>query len=212
MKILYIIVNSKSEEESSSRKVSRELINMLMKFHPESKLEELNLYENKIPRLEARYFESRNCIVQRKDSLTQEENDNVDRINELVNQFISADVYIIAAPLWNMSFPSPLKEYLDCIIQQGKTIDISEKGVKGLLSDKERRMIYVQSSGGHLPIILKNKMSQGIKYVEDLMNIIGIKKFEELLVDGTGFTVESKREAEEKAIAKILPLLKSFRK
>ena len=80
------------------------------------------------------------------------------------------------------------------------------------MGDKERRMIYVQSSGGHLPIILKNKMSQGIKYVEDLMNIIGIKKFEELLVDGTGFTVESKREAEEKAIAKILPLLKSFRK
>jgi FMN-dependent NADH-azoreductase len=35
------------------------------------------------------------------------------------------------------------------------------------------------------------------------MGTIGIKRFEELLVDGTGFTEEEKNEAVEKAIGKI---------
>lgn len=212
MKLLYIIVNSKSEEESSSRKVSRKLVDMIKQFHPQCEVEEINLYEDYIPRLDIKYFRGRNCSIQKSPELSEEDNKAIERIHELADQFAKADAYVIGAPLWSMSFPSPLKEYIDCIVQHGKTIELSEKGCKGLLDDKERRMIYVQSSGGPLPMIIKKQMNYGVEYVKAIAHAMGIAKFEELLIDGTGFTKESKVKAEEEGIEKILPLLKSLRK
>ena len=50
-KMLYIIANSKSEEISSGRTVSRRLVNAIMGKVPNVELEELNLYEEHIPQL-----------------------------------------------------------------------------------------------------------------------------------------------------------------
>ncbi|MDQ0149470.1 FMN-dependent NADH-azoreductase [Eubacterium multiforme] len=205
MKLLYIIVNSKPESESSSRKVARRLVNKLLNVNPGCVLEEVNLYDDHIPRLEYKYFKDRNCIIDKDgyDKLDEKDKKEVDRINELCDQFKSADIYVISAPMWSLSFPAPLKEYIDCIIQTGKTMILNENKIKGTLDDKVRKMIYVQSSGGIVPWILRGKISQGVEYVEDIMKFLGIKKFKELLIDGTGFDRDSKMEAEEKAIKKI---------
>ena len=205
MKLLYIIVNSKPESESSSRKVARRLVNKLLNANPECVLEEVNLYDDHIPRLEYKYFKDRNCIIDKEgyDKLDEKDKKEVDRINELCDQFKSADIYVISAPMWSLSFPAPLKEYIDCIIQTGKTMILNENKIEGTLDDKVRKMIYVQSSGGIVPWILRGKISQGVEYVEDIMKFLGIKKFKELLIDGTGFDRDSKMEAEEKAIKKI---------
>lgn len=71
---------------------------------------------------------------------------------------------------------------------EGKTIHIEKDNVEGLLNDKQRGMIYIQSSGGSIPWYLKMVMNKGLNYVHDIMKFIGIKRFEELLVDGTGTT------------------------
>lgn len=205
MKLLYIIVNSKPEAESSSRKVSRRLVDKILNNNPDCILEEINLYDDHIPRLEYKYFKDRNCIVDEEgyNKLDEKDKKEVDRINQLCDQFKSADIYVIAAPMWSLSFPAPLKEYIDCIIQSGKTMILNEDKIKGTLDDKERKMIYVQSSGGPIPWILRGKINQGVEYVEDIMKFLGIKKFKELLIDGIGFDRDSKIEAEEKAIKKI---------
>lgn len=62
-KLLYIIANSKEEEQSSSRTVSKRLVNTILKRVPDAELEELNLYEEHIPQLKGCYFESRSAIV-----------------------------------------------------------------------------------------------------------------------------------------------------
>lgn len=46
----------------------------------------------------------------------------VQKVRFLCDQFISANVYIIATPMWSLSFPAPLKEYIDCILQDQKTL------------------------------------------------------------------------------------------
>jgi FMN-dependent NADH-azoreductase len=105
--------------------------------------------------------------------------------------------------MWSLSFPAPLKEYIDCIVMDGRTISISENKIQGLLNDKQRGMVYIQSSGGEIPWILRMVMNKGLNYVEDIIKTLGIKRFEELLVDGTGFTEEEKNAAVTKAIEKI---------
>ncbi|MEG1255071.1 NAD(P)H-dependent oxidoreductase [Clostridium sp.] len=204
-KLLYITVNSKPEELSASKIVGRAFVNRFLDKHKDFKVEELDLYQCHIPRLEYQYFEKRNSMISEKDFNKLDENQQaeVHKIVKLTDQFKEADMYVIAAPMWSLSFPAPLKEYIDCVVMDGKTINISENKIEGLLNDKPRGMVYIQSSGASVPWMLRMVLNKGLNYVEDIMKTMGIKRFEELLVDGTGFTEEEKQNAIKEAMGKI---------
>jgi FMN-dependent NADH-azoreductase len=192
---------------STSKTVGRAFVNRFIDKYPDFKVEELDLYKEHIPRLEYEYFESRNCVVNEEAArkLPEKEQKEIHKIVELCNQFIEADVYVIASPMWSLSFPAPLKEYIDCIVQTGKTIAFPEKGEKpeGLLNDKPRTVVYIQSSGGNIPWLMRPMFNKGLDYIEDIMKFMGIGGFERLLVDGTGTTEEDGTIAVEKAKEKI---------
>ncbi len=189
-KLLYITVNSKPENLSSCRTVGRAFVDRFVKKNPDFEVEELDLYSTHIPRLEYQYFEKRNGILSTDGikNLPQHEQKEVQKIINLCKQFVAADVYVIAAPMWSMSFPAPLKEYIDCIVQDGYSISFPKEDKKpvGLLNDKPRAMVYIQSSGGEIPFVARPIMNKGLDYIEDIMKFMGIKQFEKLLVDGTG--------------------------
>ncbi|MGG5460655.1 FMN-dependent NADH-azoreductase [Clostridium sp. B9] len=210
-KLLYITVNSKPEKYSSSKTIGRAFVSRYIELNPEFEMEEVDLYKDFIPRLEDKHFSGRSCCVDPNDEkLDPKTKKEVERIIELSNQFKEADLYVIAAPLWSLSFPAPLKEYIDCIIQNKITIKISPEEVKGLLDDKQREMVYIQSSGGEIPWLTRNAFNKGLNYVEDIMKFLGIKKFHQLLVDGTGYSKEEKFKAEDKAVAKMDDVIKSI--
>ena len=211
-KLLYIIANSKAEEQSSSRTVSRRLVNAILEKVSDVELEELNLYDEHIPQLKGCYFESRSAIVssEARNKLTAEEQKEVAKVEHLCDQFKAADIYVLAAPMWSLSFPAPVKEYLDCIIQVGKTITFEDNKPKGLMDGKQRIFIYVQSSGANIPWILKPALSKGLNYVHEIMKFIGISTFDELLVDGTGTTEKERQNAIKTAADKIPQLVEKL--
>jgi FMN-dependent NADH-azoreductase len=208
-KLLYISVNSKPEELSSSKRVARVFIDKFLQKNSDFKVEEVDLYKEHIPRLEYKYFKKRNCIID-ECNLSEEDKLEVRQINKLCKQFMEADVYVVSAPMWSLSFPSPLKEYIDCIVQDGKTVSFEDDKPEGLLNDKDRTFIYIQSSGGHIPWLLKPVLNKGVNYVESIMKFMGIKKFDEILVDGTGYTTEERESAIEKAIGRIDEIVDSI--
>ncbi len=191
-KLLYVTCNSKPENLSASKSVGRVFIDALIEGHSDFELKELDLYEMYLPKLQYKYFQDRNSVVdsQTYSSLSQEEKKDVDRIIELANEFRETDFYVIAVPMWSLMFPAPLKEYLDCIIQNDITVKIDSEDIGGLLSDKERTMVYIQSSGGGIPWLLERKINHGGTYIKDIFKFIGVKNFYEILVDKTGFTIE----------------------
>ena len=204
-KLLYISVNSKPENLSSSKMVARKFINKFLERNGDFKVEEVDLYKEHIPRLEYQYFKDRNCVISEEEAkkLPEKDQKEIRKIRDLCDQFISAQMYVIAAPMWSLSFPAPLKEYIDCIVQEEKTISFEKgKKPKGLLDDKERAVVYIQSSGGNIPWILDPIMEKGENYVAQIMKAMGIKNVQELKVDATGTTEEERenaiRDAEEK--------------
>ena len=204
-KLLYISVNSKPENLSSSKMVARKFINKFLERNGDFKVEEVDLYKEHIPRLEYQYFKDRNCVISEEDAkkLPEKDQKEIRKIRDLCDQFISAQMYVIAAPMWSLSFPAPLKEYIDCIVQEEKTISFEKgKKPKGLLDDKERAVVYIQSSGGNIPWILDPIMDKGENYVAQIMKAMGIKNVQELKVDATGTPEEERenaiRDAEEK--------------
>lgn len=199
-KLLYITVNSKPESESTSKMMGRVFVDRFLAKNDNYELEELDLYNEDIPELNHKIIKARGDIVSGEEYnlLSQADKNAVDRINFLCEQFLSADTYVIAAPMWSVSFPSRLKRYIDCVIQNNKVIKITEEKVIGLLNDKEREMVYIQSSGGVYPKLLDWKLNHGVNYVHDIFKFLGIHKFEKVLIEGVDMTSVGK----DKAIAK----------
>lgn len=199
MNVLYIKASSKEENISTSKLVGNMFIEKL-KENTSITVESLDLYKDFIPLPKAKYFTSRASLVEGEylEKLTDKEKKDIDRMDELCNSFLKADVIIIATPMWSISFPSVLKQYIDCICLNNKLIYIDENEVTGLLNDKKRAMVYIQSSGGDYPMLLSRITNHGLTYMKDLFNFLGITTFKQILVEGT----EQKGIGKEKAIKK----------
>ena len=204
-KLLYITADSKNECCSSCKTVARRLVDAVQNKDDTLQVEEVDLYQDQIPQLKGCYFSGRSAVVsaQARANLTLQEQQEVQRIEDLCNQFCSADLYILAAPMWSLSFPAPVKQYVDCIVQAGKTIEFENNKPKGLLDDRPRSFVYVQASGAAIPWMIRPALNKGLNYVHDIIRFIGIQNFEELLVDGTGNTENERQEAIQKATDKI---------
>lgn len=199
-KLLYITCNSKPEELSVGKKVGREFINAFTESHSDFEVKELDLYNIYLPRPQYKYYLDGKSVVDPEmyNDLSQEEKKDADRIVELAQEFKNADFYVMAVPMWHLLFPAPLKEYLDCVIQKDITIKIGPQDIGGLLNDKERTMVYIQSSGGGIPWLLERMINHGGIYIKDIFKFTGINNFHEILVDGVGFIGEKQEEAIQK--------------
>ena len=68
------------------------------------------------------------------DTLTNEEQQKVDRLSAILDEFLAADKYVFVSPMWNLSFPPVLKAYIDAISIAGKTFKYTAEGPQGLLT------------------------------------------------------------------------------
>ena len=70
-----------------------------------------------------------------------------DPLFDLARQFASADTIIIAAPYWDLSFPSCLKQYFEQINVLGITFEYSADG-QPVPKCKANKLCYVTTAGG----------------------------------------------------------------
>lgn len=208
-KILYITVNTKPEKLSTSKTIGRIFVNKIKDL---GIVTEIDLYDIYIPEINYKYFDSRATLVSGEKylELSEEEQNDVNVIEELANQFLEHDIYVIATPMWGISFPSKLKQYFDCIDINGKAISINDKEVKGLLNDKERHLVYIQSSGGDYPQIIARMVNHGLTYFKDVFRFLGMKGFYPVLIEGTEMSNIGKEKAMEKAIDQLDKIVKKI--
>jgi FMN-dependent NADH-azoreductase len=65
---------------------------------------------------------------------------------QLVSQFLAADVIVIGAPFYNFSIPTQLKAWIDRLAQPGRTFTYTDKGPTGLATGKT--VIVASTRGG----------------------------------------------------------------
>lgn len=83
--------------------------------------------------------------LQRRDALLARE-EYADPMFRYARQFRDADVIVIAAPYYDLSFPSSLKNYLESICNVGLTFYYDENELPQTLC-RGKRLIYVSTSG-----------------------------------------------------------------
>lgn len=147
MKILFI----NACVRSNSRTL--ELANAVLKFL-DGEVTEIDLDQETILPLTASSLASRDAVL-RAGKLD-------DPSLRHARQFASADLIVLAAPYWDLSFPAAVKSYLEAVTVTGVTFRYTPEGFpEGLC--KATRLIYVTTSGG--PIMNYNL---GYDYVKAL--------------------------------------------
>lgn len=94
-------------------------------------------------------------------------------------QFRDADVVVIAAPFWDLSFPSVLKIYFENITVAGITFEYSEQG-RPVGKCNVKKLYYVTTSGGYI-----GKNNFGFDYVKAIgENFFGIEDVQFFSAEG----------------------------
>ncbi|MFQ3787100.1 FMN-dependent NADH-azoreductase [Halomonas sp. A29] len=131
------------EEQSVTRQLSARIVEQLSATTPALDVVYRDLVKDAPNHLSGEILlgsglaeEERN-VYQREEAATTE---------TLLEEFLSAEVIVIGAPMYNFAIPSQLKAWLDRILQAGKTFRYTENGPEGLAGG--RRVIVVSARGG----------------------------------------------------------------
>ena len=88
---------------------------------------------------------------------------------ELAKKIAEADRIVIAAPFWDMSFPSALKVFFENMSLFGVTFDTNEKECYGLC--KAEKVMYITSRG--MSISTGDPLEQATPYIKALSHLWG---------------------------------------
>ena len=126
-KILYIKANPKSRESSRTYQISDRFIEVYKENHPNDEIITLDLYAEGI-----KFLNEEDVNLHR--PTPGEGKDHP--VLKYAYQFLEADKYVFAEPLWNLSIPAILKAYIDYICVTGITFKYTEQGPVGLCQGK----------------------------------------------------------------------------
>ncbi|WP_338880251.1 FMN-dependent NADH-azoreductase [Clostridium perfringens] len=196
-KVLYVKANIKNEGESRTFKVSDSFVEEYKKNNPEDEIITLDLYKENIDFLRV---DDLGKLFGPKD----EESKN-NSILKYAYQFADADKYIIAAPMWNLSFPAILKAYIDYVSVSGITFKYTAEGPVGLLNNK--KAVHIVSRGGGYD---NSPYEMGDRYLRTILGFFGIKDIETIAIDNLDAMGVNVKEKVEEGIEKAISLAKKF--
>lgn len=156
-------------------------------------IDELRLEDIEFPAVDESFLIKRDRLISKR------EFDNP--MFYLARQFAQADIIVIAAPYWDLSFPASLKQYFEQINVNGVTFTYSAEGFPVGLC-KAQKLFYITTAGGsYVP------EEFGYGYVKALSNsFYGIEDVE--LIKAVGLDIDGADEAKiiQECINKIKPL------
>jgi FMN-dependent NADH-azoreductase len=209
-KVLYITANPKPEEQSYSLTVGREFLNTYREANPNDEIIELDLYQTNIPYIDADVFSGWGKLQQGTafEELTPDEKEKVTRINELTDQFTSADKYVLVTPMWNFSIPPKMKAYIDTICIAGKTFKYTEQGPVGLLTDKTA--VHIQARGGIYSEGPTTDFEFGDRYIRAVLAFLGVHSVESIIAEGMAQMPDQAETIKAKAIERAKQIANTF--
>jgi FMN-dependent NADH-azoreductase len=98
--------------------------------------------------------------------------------DQLVDEFLAADLYIIGIPMYNFSIPSAFKAYIDQIVRIGRTFEFepenSANPYKPLVLGKKMFIITARGSSGYGSGEHYEKLNYQDPYLRTIFGFIGI--------------------------------------
>lgn len=171
-KVLYIKANAKPEGQSRMFQVSDAFVESYKKAHPGDEVVVLDLYREGI-----RFLSVEDVMMH----ATGTENPQDHPVLKYAFQFLNADKYIFAEPLWNLGIPAILKAYIDYITINTVTFKYTIDGPVGLCTNK--KAINITGRGGEYSSGVTSGWELGDRYLKTILGFLGICDYQTLAIE-----------------------------
>lgn len=201
MKKLLHIIATPREDESRTLQVSEAFLEVFKVRHPDWAIDELNLFQEELPPLTIKRVDGKYILLGGKDLFGQFKEAWTEIIAH-IERFLSADAYLISAPMWNFGIPYALKHYIDIIVQPKYLFRYTEKGVEGLV--KGRKMVVIASRGGDYTSEAMRMYDTQEPYLRTIFGFVGINDITFIIAQpmNMGPELEKKSIEETKVLAR----------
>jgi FMN-dependent NADH-azoreductase len=142
MKLLHID-SSILGDHSASRQLSRGVVESFTAAHPGTEVVYRDLANEALSHFSGATLAAAGTPAEGRDAAQARE---VDTNEAVLQEFLSADVVVLGAPMYNFSISSQLKAWIDRIAVAGRTFRYTEAGPEGLC--KGKKVIVVSTAGG----------------------------------------------------------------
>ncbi|MFJ3486928.1 FMN-dependent NADH-azoreductase [Pseudomonas sp. NPDC090202] len=142
MKLLHID-SSILGDHSASRQLSRSVVDSFVATAPGTQVVYRDLANEALTHFSGATLAAAGTPAEGRDAAQKLE---VETNEATLEEFLSADVVVIGAPMYNFTIPSQLKAWIDRIAVAGRTFRYSEAGPEGLCGGK--KVIIVSTAGG----------------------------------------------------------------
>ncbi|MCI2774224.1 FMN-dependent NADH-azoreductase [Staphylococcus petrasii] len=206
-KLLYITAHPLDELASNSMAAGKTFVDSYKENHPSDEVKHIDLFKEDIPMIDKDVLTGWGKL-RNGDELTSEEQQKVNRLSEILDEFLEADKYVFVSPMWNLSFPPVLKAYIDAISIAGKTFKYTAEGPQGLLTDK--KALHIQSRGGYYTEGPAAEVESGDRYLRNIMTFLGVPSYETIIIEGHNAEPEKTEEIKAASIAEAKELAKTY--
>lgn len=130
-------------EQSHSRRLAQEFVETWSTHHLGATITYRDLGLNSIPYIDATWIRAKFTPP---DQYTPELAATIKLSDELIDEFLAADYYVLSTPMYNFSIPAVLKSYIDHIIRPRRTFTVDSNGFKGLVTNKKMLVLTTRGS------------------------------------------------------------------
>lgn len=200
MAFTILAVTASARKNSVSAALGKELIDVIMRAHPNARLirHDLGFSPAPMPFVDENWITGANSDPA---SHTPEVTAALDLSNLLTTEVLTADAIVIATPIYNFSIPACLKAWIDQVVRAGLTFAYSGPGqYKGLVPAGKRAYLVVSSGG----VEVGSPYDAATSYLRTILGFIGITDLTVIAADQLvmqGETQVAKAKAEIAALA-----------
>lgn len=157
---------------SVSRALSQQLLAGLQEALPDAHVVERDLVADPIPHFDG-------------DTLASVAQGTAALADTLIAEVQSADIIVIAAPMYNFAIPSQLKAWFDHIARAKVTFEYTADGPRGLLTNK--KVYVIASRGGKY---LGREADVHTAYLTIMLNFLGLDNVSFIYAEGLSMSGE----------------------
>jgi FMN-dependent NADH-azoreductase len=106
-------------ERSHSRRMTREFVDQWKQAHPNDTVTYRDLGHNPVPYVDEPWIAA---AFSPPEQHTPELREAIRLSDQLVDEFLAADIYVMGVPMYNFSVPGVFKSYIDQIVRFGQTV------------------------------------------------------------------------------------------
>jgi FMN-dependent NADH-azoreductase len=170
--ILYIKADPKSNSESRTFRISEKFIEAYKINNPDDKIVTLDLYKEGV-----KFLDAQGVSMHRPAPGEGREHP----VLKYAYQFLDADKYVFAEPLWNLGVPAILKAYIDYISVTSITFRYTAEGPVGMCLGK--KALNITTRGGAYTEGKFAAWEMGDKYLRTILAFLGVTDFTTISAD-----------------------------